>query len=180
MIYFFLWILFVIFVQYCYEYSTYKTHYNQAKKLKESYEKWFTNSSNERPNNAIFKELYKIVYNKEIHPLSYKVGNRAILQISTVDAVASFPTRDKQVAPTIFALLDNIYDHFYIEFEKRKTIKYFIDLYIFAPKNLLKWLGIPVTNILSKILSLIFWIISPAITIFREQLINWIMNLFSK
>ena len=180
MIYFFLWILFVIFVQYCYEYSTYKTHYNQAKKLKESYEKWFTNSSNERPNNAIFKELYKIVYNKEIHPLSYKVGNRAILQISTVDAVASFPTRDKQVAPTIFALLDNIYDHFYIEFEKRKTIKYFIDLYIFAPKNLLKWLGIPVTSILSKILSLIFWIISPAITIFREQLINWIMSLFSK
>ena len=180
MIYFFLWILFVIFVQYCYEYSTYKTHYNQAKKLKESYEKWFTNSSNERPNNAIFKELYKIVYNKEIHPLSYKVGNRAILQISTIDAVASFPTRDIQVAPTLFALLDNIYDHFYIEFEKRKTIKYFIDLCIFAPRNLLKWLGIPVTNILSKILSLIFWIISPAITIFREQLINWIMSLFSK
>ena len=180
MIYFFLWILFVIFVQYCYEYSTYKTHYNQAKKLKESYEKWFTNSSNERPNNAIFKELYKIVYNKEIHPLSYKVGNRAILQISTIDAVASFPTRDIQVAPTLFALLDNIYDHFYIEFEKRKTIKYFIDLCIFAPRKLLKWLGIPVTNILSKILSLIFWIISPAITIFREQLINWIMSLFSK
>lgn len=180
MFYFFLWILFVIFVQYCYEYSTYKTHYNQAKKLKESYEKWFTNSSNDKPNNAIFKELYKIVYNKEIHPLSYKVGNRAILQISTIDAVASFPTRDNQVAPTIFALLDNIYDHFYIEFEKRRTIKYFIDLYIFAPRNLLKWLGIPVTNILSKILSLIFWIISPAITIFREQLINWIMNLFSK
>lgn len=180
MFYFFLWILFVIFVQYCYEYSTYKTYYNQAKKLKESYEKWFTNSSNDRPNNAIFKELYKIVYNKEIHPLSYKVGNRAILQISTVDAVASFPTRDKQVVPTIFALLDNIYDHFYIEFEKRKTIKYFIDLCIFAPRNLLKWLGIPVTNILSKILSLIFWIISPAITIFREQLINWIMSLFSK
>ena len=180
MIYFFLWILFVIFVQYCYEYSTYKTHYNQAKKLKESYEKWFTNSSNDRPNNAIFKELYKIVYNKEIHPLSYKAGNRAILQISTVDAIASFPTRDIQVAPTIFALLDNIYDHFYIEFEKRKTIKYFIDLYIFAPRNLLKWLGIPVTNILSKILSFIFWILSPAITIFREQLINWIMNLFSK
>ena len=180
MFYFFLWILFVIFVQYCYEYSTYKTHYNQAKKLKESYEKWFTNSSNDRPNNAIFKELYKMVYNKEIHPLSYKVGNRAILQISTVDAVASFPTYDKQIAPTIFALLDNIYDHFYIEFEKRKTIKYFIDLCIFAPRNLLKWLGIPVTDILSKILSLIFWIISPAITIFREQLINWIMNLFSK
>lgn len=180
MFYFFLWILFVILVQYCYEYLTYKTHYNQAKKLKESYEKWFTNSSNDRPNNAIFKELYKIVYNKEIHPLSYKAGNRAILQISTVDAVASFPTYDKQIAPTIFALLDNIYDHFYIEFEKRKTIKYFIDLCIFAPRNLLKWLGIPVTNILSKILSLIFWIISPAITIFREQLINWIMNLFSK
>lgn len=180
MFYFFLWILFVIFVQYCYEYSTYKTHYNQAKKLKESYEKWFTNSSNDRPNNAIFKELYKIVYNKEIHPLSYKVGNRAILQISTVDAVASFPTRDKQVAPTIFALLDNIYDHFYNEFEKRKTIKYFIDLCIFAPRNLLKWLGIPVNNFLSKILSLIFWILSPAITIFREHLINWIMNLFSK
>ena len=180
MFYFFLWILFVIFVQYYYEYSTYKTHYNQAKKLKESYEKWFANSSNDRPNNAIFKELYKIVYNKEIHPLSYKAGNRAILQISTVDAVASFPTYDKQIAPTIFALLDNIYDHFYIEFEKRKTIKYFIDLCIFAPRNLLKWLGIPVTNILSKILSLIFWIISPAITIFREQLINWIMSLFSK
>lgn len=180
MFYYFLWILFVIFVQYCYEYSTYKTHYNQAKKLKESYEKWYINSSNDRPNNAIFKELYKIVYNKEIYPLSYKKGNRAILQISTVDAVASFPTRDIQVAPTIFALLDNIYDHFYIEFEKRKTIKYFIDLCIFAPRNLLKWLGIPVTNILSKILSLIFWIISPAITIFREQLINWIMNLFSK
>ena len=180
MIYFFLWILFVIFVQYCYEYSTYKTHYNQAKKLKESYEKWFTNSSNDRPNNAIFKELYKIVYNKEIHPLSYKVGNRVFLQISTIDAVASFPTRDIQVAPTIFALLDNIYDHFYIEFEKRKTIKYFIDLYIFAPRNLLKWLGIPVTNILSKILSFIFWIISPAITIFREHLINWIMSLFSE
>ena len=72
MFYFFLWILFVIFVQYCYEYSTYKTHYNQAKKLKESYEKWFTNSSDDRPNNAIFKELYKIVYNQEIHPLSYK------------------------------------------------------------------------------------------------------------
>ena len=180
MFYFFLWILFVIFVQYCYEYSTYKTHYNQAKKLKESYEKWCENSSNGRPNNAIFKELYKIVYNKEIHPISYKAGNRAILQISTVDAIASFPTRDIQVAPTIFALLDNICDHFYIEFEKRKTIKYFIDLYIFAPKNLLKWLGIPVNNILSKILSLIFWIISPAITIFREQLTNWIMNLFSK
>ena len=179
MFYFFLWILFVILVQYCYEYLTYKTHYNQAKKLKESYEKWFTNSSNDRPNNSIFKELYKLVYNKEIHPL-YKVGNRAILQISTVDAIASFPTRDIQVAPTIFALLDNICDHFYIEFEKRKTIKYFIDLYIFAPKNLLKWIGIPVNNILSKILSLIFWIISPAITIFREQLINWIMNLFSK
>ena len=180
MFYFFLCILFVIFVQYYYEYSTYKTHYNQAKKLKESYEKWFANSSNDRPNNAIFKELYKIVYNKEIHPLSYKAGNRAILQISTVDAVASFPTYDKQIAPTIFALLDNIYDHFYIEFEKRKTIKYFIDLCIFAPRNLLKWLGIPVTNILSKILSLIFWIISPAITIFREHLINWIMSLFSK
>lgn len=72
MFYFFLWILFVIFVQYCYEYSTYKTHYNQAKKLKESYEKWYVNSSNDRPNNAIFKELYKIVYNKEIYPLSYK------------------------------------------------------------------------------------------------------------
>ena len=180
MFYFFLWILFVIFVQYCYEYSTYKTYYNQAKKLKESYEKWFTNSSDDRPNNAIFKELYKLVYNKEIHPLSYKAGNRAILQISTVDAVASFPTYDKQIAPTIFALLDNIYDHFYIEFEKRKTIKYFIDLCIFAPRNLLKWLGIPVTNILSKILSLIFWIISPTITIFREHLINWIMSFFSK
>ena len=112
MFYFFLWILFVILVQYCYEYSTYKTHYNQAKKLKESYEKWFTNSSNDRPNNAIFKELYKLVYNKEIHPLSYKAGNRAILQISTIDVIASFPTCDKQVAPTIFALLDNIYDHF--------------------------------------------------------------------
>lgn len=162
------------------EYDNKKSDYRQAKLLNEQFDEWIkSDATSKKPSNAIFAELYKKRYGKEIHPQNIVQRNGNIISTNQVDVVGSFPSLNRHILAPQIALLDNLESYYEAEYFKIKSVKAMI-LYIFSlPLQLLKYIGIDDTKTSSKIFQFLIWIIGLFLPPLKELLIYFIRFLIA-
>lgn len=67
-----------------------------------------------------------------------------------------------------FMLLDNMADYYVLQFEKIKSIKYFIKFIVSIPLQFLKYIGIDNEKQYSKLIQILFWILSLFVPVLQE------------
>lgn len=163
-------ILVTVIIICCYiEYADKRDDAKAAVELKQTFEEWYkSKTKSPRPSNAVFAELYKKRYKSETSPKTVFRGNSAIIIRNQVDVVGSFPSTNSLVIQEEFMLLDNMTDYYVLQFEKIKSIKYFIKFIVSIPLQFLKYIGIDNEKQYSKLIQILFWILSLFVPVLQE------------
>lgn len=56
---------------------------------------------------------------------------------------------------------------------------FWIDCVIFLPRSIFQYLGMSGDSIVSKLFQLLYWLVAPALLIFRDEINQYIISLFS-
>lgn len=157
------------------EYDTKKSDYKQAKLLNEQFEEWIkSDAKSKKPSNAIFAELYRKRYGKEIHPQNIIQRNRNIISTNQVDVVGSFPSMNRHILAPQITLLDNLESYYEAEYYKIKSAKAMTLYIISLPLQLLRYIGIDDAKTSSRIFQLLIWVIGLLLPPLKELLISFL------
>lgn len=111
-------------------------------------------------------------------PISQKTGYGQIANFTT-SLFANFPDNTNLFATETFRIFEDaigIYRHRIIEcFSPR----YWINIIIFLPKNILTYLNVSADSIFIRICQIIYWIIGTLITLFSNDIANFIKSFFA-
>lgn len=167
----------------CHQYISRKRHLEQIKQLRENFTSWIhSKNRNEvsRPSNALFIRLYKPVYGEQklIRNIYRDIGPS--IEVTPADVIVSFPTtRNNQVVIDQLRILDNLYEHYELQFEEIKTFYYWFDFIIFIPRQILLYLDKDPDTAAGKLANLFWWFFSIAWAVFENRIIDWLKQLFS-
>ncbi|HFI0256501.1 TPA: hypothetical protein ACGOVD_001171 [Streptococcus suis] len=162
------------------EYDTKKSDYKQAKLLNEQFDEWIkSDAKSQKPSNAIFAELYKKRYGKEIHPQNVVQRNGSIISTNQVDVVGSFPSMNRHILAPQITLLDNLESYYEAEYNKIRSVKAMTLYIISLPLQLLRYIGIDDAKTSSRIVQLLIWIIGLFLPPLKELLISFLKFLMS-
>ncbi|MCK3935674.1 hypothetical protein HCC45_04930 [Streptococcus suis] len=162
------------------EYDTKKSDYKQAKLLNEQFDEWIkSDATSQKPSNAIFAELYKKRYGKEVHPQNIVQHNGYVISTNQVDVVGSFPNRNRQILAPQIILLNNLEAYYEAEYYKIKSVKAMTLYIISLPLQLLKYIGIDDAKTSSRLFQLLIWIIGLFLPPLKELLISFLKFLMS-
>lgn len=158
-----LWITTILVISCIYYFVIFidvKTNYRYSRELYNSFTEWFQDESGtvKSPNNALFAQLYKIVYNKNSHPLQHydRVGSALIS--NNIDVIASFPTKVPKIVPTEFFILENLVDYFEFQYKELTSIRFIIGIPLFLPQKLIEYLKLSSSVGLKHFFNFIYWI----------------------
>lgn len=158
-----LWITTILVISCIYYFVIFidvKTNYRYSRELLDSFTEWFRDESGtvKAPNNAIFAQLYKIVYNKEKHLIQHydRVGSALIS--NDIDVVASFPTKVSKIFPTEFFILENLVDYFEFQYKELTSIRFIIRIPLFLPQKLIEYLKLSSSDGIKHFFNFIYWI----------------------
>lgn len=117
-------------------------------------------------------------------PISRAIGNGQICNYS-VDLIEAFPNKDRCFVVNTTFMLEEAIGCFKFRMKQAVNPFYWFELVIFAPKNLMKYLGIKDFNSVSiKILNLIFtfiwWMFCVLVTYFKSDILNTIKLFIQK
>lgn len=171
----------VTFITFIYRYFKAKTNYQNMRNIRLDFEEWFFDKSNNqrcRPNQEVFKRLYEEVYGEKTRALAYFSYNKAWIKQQQVDVVASFPTKDLQIASQIFPIMQNMEDYFKVEFDTVKRPMYWLKFIIFLPQEIMQYLGIKPKLFVTHFLNFLIWFAGIVISIFGSDIRNLIVSLF--
>lgn len=176
-------ILFIaLLISICYQYISRKHRLEQIKQLREDFTSWIhSKDRNEasRPSNALFIRLYKPVYGEQklMRNIHQDIG--PAIEVTQADVIVSFPTlRNQQIVSDQLCILDNLYDHYELQFEEIKTFYYWLDLIVFIPRHILLYLDKDPDTAAGKLANLSWWFFSIAWTVFENRIIDWLKQLF--
>ena len=173
-------LFFIVVISFIYQYLNAKENMDTSKRLNKEFQDWYNDSSNKKPNNAEFAELFKSRYNQTSSITQTYRGNRAVLVKERTDLVASFPTLHPQLIYNQLGVLDNLEDYFTLKYKKIFSFKYWLDFVVFLPKKIFDYLGFNDLGVISRIANLIYWLFSAFWIFFEDQIIQWIHSLLFK
>lgn len=182
MLLYFYSILVIVILLSCYvDYKTRKTNYQDIKKLNQQFWEWIQNDTAPRPSNAIFVQLYKESYgNQNLIKKIPEVSAFGNIKYVNVNILSSFPSKDQRILAEQLAILDNLEDYFTLEFQKTRSIEYFIRMIVNWPLQLLRYLGFDEKSTKSKLFQFFWWILSLFLPLFKKLLLEFINFLISR
>lgn len=182
MLLYFYSILVIVILLSCYiDYNTRKTNYQNIKKLNQQFREWIQNDTAPRPSNAIFVQLYKESYGDQNFTKNIpKVSAFGNIKYENTNILLSFPSKDQRILVEQLAILDNLEDYFTLEFQKTKSVEYFIRMIFNWPLKLLKYLGLDEKSTKSKLFQFFWWILSLFLPLFKKLFLEFINFLISR
>lgn len=176
-------ILFIaLLISICYQYISRKHRFEQIKQLREDFTTWLypkNRSEVPRPSNALFTRLYKPVYCEQKLMRNIRQDIGPAIEVTQADVIVSFPTlRNQQIVSDQLCILDNLYDHYELQFEEIKTFYYWFDCIIFIPRQIFLYLDKDPDTTTGKLTNLSWWFFSIAWTVFENRIIDWLKQLF--
>lgn len=109
-------------------------------------------------------------------PISYAIGNQQICNYS-VDIIDAFPRKDRNFVVNTVFILEEAIGCFKFRMKQAINPFYWFELIIFAPKHLIKYIGVKDFNsysikVLNLILTFAWWLICGLITYFKSDIFN--------
>lgn len=158
-----LWITTILVVSCIYYFAIFidiKTNYRYSRELFYSFTEWFQDETGniKAPNNAMFAQLYKIVYNKDKHLLQHYDRIGLTLISNDIDIVASFPTKIPKIVPTEFFILENLVDYFEFQYKELTSIRFIISIPFFLPQKLIEYLKLSTSDGIKHFFNFIYWL----------------------
>lgn len=107
-------------------------------------------------------------------PVGY--GQMATGSASVLD---NFPNRLEDHAVFTSRLIDEALGVYRQRFWETFNPLYWIDSILYLPRTILSYLGLKPDSVFVKFLNIFWWITGPIAILFRENLTDFILNLFS-
>lgn len=172
-------ILVVTIIAFLYQYSEAKSDFNDVKRIRDLHNKWVLDPDNEeRPNNALFKRLYEGMTGESIRKMKHYEGSGRHIITRTLDVVATFPSIDRQVQAVTIPVLENMFDHYQLKLKTVSSPRYWIKFIIFMPAEIIEFFGLSLKRITKCFLTFIFWLLNVLISMFNNQIRDFIVSLF--
>lgn len=110
-----------------------------------------------------------------VQPIGY--GRLASYQADVLDSVAN---RREDVASALYSAMMVAKGTFRSRIIECFSPRYWIDLVIFLPKHFVEFLGLDGEKWPAKVLQSIWWLLTPAAIIFRNNLYLWIREIINQ
>ncbi|MDT1957977.1 hypothetical protein MX629_06015 [Carnobacterium divergens] len=172
--------LFIIIVlSFLVKWSNTKNDFSTAVRLRKEFNEWILpDTYNKRPSNAEFTNLYEKCYGTKTNTQPVYEGNRAVIITKNIDVIASFPTTHNQLLMHEFGILDNLVDHYELKYKETFKLNYWINFIIFLPQQFVSYIGLSEKAGLSKILNIVYWVLSGLFLFIKPILQKLILHFF--
>lgn len=132
---------------------------------------------------ATYKSTLKSILKKadvsdSVVPYAQPVGYGHIATGST-SVLNNFPNKLEDHAAMTSKMIDEAIGVYRQRFLETFNPLYWIDSIIYLPRTTLSYLGLSPDSVLVKLLNIVWWIVGPFAILFRENLIDFILDLFS-
>ena len=153
-----------------------KDNLNKVCKIDEQYNDWVVDTTNTRPSNAVFTDLYKAYSGNTTFGVPHYRGNRAVIITEQVDVIASFPSTDRQIMSQQLPLIGTMRDFFKERYAENFSVIFWIKQVIYLPQSAFRYLGIKENSIANKLGNFIWWIIITIGLIYKPLLAKLISS----
>lgn len=154
--------------------------YKLAKKLNAQFSEWLTTKDkSSRPSNADFNSLFKKCYGDGRDTIPYKVATFGVIFTEKADILLSFPTASPVLLIHELRLLDNLEEHFYFEYRRTFSVKYWVNFLVFLPQKIFAYFNLNEDQFIAKLFNLIYWILTGLWALYKKQLFRWLIQLIS-
>lgn len=152
-----------------------------AKKLRTKYEKSFVSGG---PSfNEYIPQTRKLLADANLDKASIAVSERlGNFQVASFTAKVSdnLDSRRADFVSSTITLLDQTVGVFRMRMMESISPRYWIEAIIFLPRNAIKYLGGKPSSFSSKLLQVIYWVLTPILVAFRSDIYNFIIELIGK
>lgn len=141
----------------------------------DKFDNFILKKSTKKPNNREFNILYKKIHGKRTLATMYvKPVSPFQAKVSQADILASFPSTDSQLLQTELSILQNLKDAFDSKFLETFSPRYWFLLILLLPQKIIGYLGLNEDNLLSKLLNVIYWVVSFTFALFKPIIMQHI------
>lgn len=168
-------ILVITLVLFLIQLSNAKKYRKMSDDLLITFDKWLkSNGDSEKPSNAQFSKLFFMKYDKE-HSYRKIPSPKGW---TTIDFVNSFPSTNNQLIVDEFVFLENLKDHFEFEYKEIFTFNHWLNTLIFLPSNFLSYIGFNEDSVASKLVNVLYWLLSLMAISWKPFLSDLINSIF--
>jgi len=150
---------------------------NQVISIKNSYIEWIRKEYKGRPLSQHIPKIKRLVNNAGIKeqylPTAQPLGYLQIATI-TVNVLDGFPSLYQDKATITMRLLEQAIGVYQTRMFEGFTPKFWIDLIVFLPRNIIKYLGLNPDTVAVKLLQVFWWVLSPIAIIFRDNIYDFV------
>lgn len=129
--------------------------------------------------NHVIELFKKSNVSNNSYPISQNSGCNMVSSGYT-SIFTSFPTRNFRMLKPTEASFQNSIGTFKGRIIECFSPKYWIDTILFLPRTILVYLNIPTESIFTRISQVLYWLIGTAITLFSNDISNWIKSFFTR
>jgi hypothetical protein len=151
-----------------YKYCMNRKYYKECIEYETLFKKWLKDPKSEPSiirTKARVLILFKGAHIKERYvPISKDVGY-GTLQVRDTPVLYQYPSRVKGIYNALYSSFEEAIGYYKNSMEDSYDLFYWINFFIFLPKNISKYMGLSTSNIWNKIIQVIYWLIGFICTI---------------
>lgn len=155
-------------------------YFYRLKFLSNEYEKfWTKNDISVREYNSEIIDLFKKANIKDKHFGDVQPMGLGMIQTGNVSLFNNLFVNDKRIVTLAFTSFDESIGVYKQRLRENFNPIFWIECFIYLPKNIFKYLGLKDSSIFVKISQILYWVITVFYTLYNEQINKFIQDFLS-